>query len=222
MHLQRLYKPAKLQGVKPSVQPEELRRILAGILQGYTSEARVRLIMSKSGEIYLALSPLKTLPQEVYRNGVKVITTDVHRESPRLKSTSFIANSESIRAQIAASEVFDALLLRNDSILEGVTSNFFYVKDDYLGTARNHILLGVTRRTVIKVGRGIGLDVIYHPLQRQQIQAVDEAFLTSSSRGIVPIIQINQVTIGKGIPGEITRQLIEVYNDYVVSHAEVI
>ena len=140
----------------------------------------------------------------------------------RLKSTSFINDSESIRTQIADSEVFEALLLRKDSILEGVTSNFFYVKDGYVGTARNHILLGVTRRTVIKVGRGIGLGVIYRPLQRKQVPAVDEAFLTSSSRGIVPIIQVDQVIVGKGIPGEITRQLIEVYNDYVVRYAEVI
>jgi len=217
-----LFKPARSQDIKPSVRPEELRRILAGTLQGFTDEARVRLILSKNGEIYLVLTPLKTLPQEVYRNGVKVITTNVHRESPRLKSTSFIADSESIRRQIATSDVFEALLLRKDSILEGVTSNFFYVKDGCLGTARNRILLGVTRRTVIKVGRGIGLGVIYRLLQREQIPEVDEAFLTSSSRGIVPIIQIDQVTIGKGGPGEITRQLIEVYNDYVVRHAEVV
>jgi len=221
-HLQRLFKPATLQAIEPVVSPEVLRNELRNILKGCTNEARVRLIMTVNGDIFLVLTPFKTLPIEIYQNGVKVITTSVQRESPRLKSTNFITSSESIRTQIAGSEIFEALLLRKDLILEGVTSNFFYVIDGALGTARNNILLGVTRRTVIRVGRDMDLEIRYRPLHRDQIPALEEAFLTSSSRGIVPIIQIDQFQVGEGIPGTITKQLMEAYNVYVARHTEII
>jgi branched-subunit amino acid aminotransferase/4-amino-4-deoxychorismate lyase len=49
---------------------------------------------------------------------------------------------------------------------------------------------------------------------------VDEAFLTSSSRGIVPIIKIDDVTIGQGSPGQTTRQLMAAYETHVIENAE--
>ena len=221
-HLQRLYKPAEVQSIIPSVDQTYLRHQLARVLESCVGESRVRLILTSSGDIYIALAPLVVPPKEVYHNGVKVITTDARRESPRLKSTAFIKSSESIRAQIAKSDIFEGLLVRNDRILEGLTSNFFYVKDGMLGTACKHILLGVTRRTVLRVGRGIGLDILYRSLNREQVPALEEAFLTSSSRGVVPIIQIDEVTVGEGIPGEITKKLISAYNSFVIKDAEII
>ena len=221
-HLQRLYQPAVLQQIKPAVPADVLRRHLAEILGEYPGEARVRAIMTRSGQVYIALEPLKPLPTEIYLHGVKVVTTDVQRESPRLKSTAFITASESTRAQIAASEIFEALLVRNEFILEGMTSNFFYVKNGELGTARNNILLGVTRRTVLRVARGSGVSILYRPLKREQVPALDEAFLTSSSRGIVPIVQVDNMRVGEGRPGAVTKKLSNAYNQYVVSHAEII
>ena len=89
-----------------------------------------------------------------------------------------------------------------------------------MGTARNNILLGVTRKTVIDLAREQGLRVKYQPLERDQLAAFDEAFITSSSRGIVPVVQIDKVTIGQGSPGPITKQLLAVYDAYVIEKAE--
>jgi branched-chain amino acid aminotransferase len=219
-HLQRLYQPAALQKIIPSVPVEQLRQRLAEILQAYPDEARVRLILTSEGRVYLALEPLKTLPPEVYSQGVKVVTTEMERQNPRLKSTSFISASQSARTKIAESKFFEGLLVRNSFILEGMTSNFFYIKEEMLGTARKGILLGVTRRTVLRVARGSGLEIAYKPLKREQVPALAEAFLTSSSRGIVPIVQIDDVTVGEGIPGQITKRLIKAYSTYVLHAAE--
>jgi branched-chain amino acid aminotransferase len=51
---------------------------------------------------------------------------------------------------------------------------------------------------------------------------VDEAFITSSSRGVVPVIQIDEATVGQGGPGQITRVLMRAYDEYVLKHAEMI
>lgn len=221
-HLQRLYKPASMQKINVSVDADGLRGYLSDALRNYCSEARVRVIMSRGGQVYIIIEALKPLPPEIFLDGVKAVTTDVQRENPRLKSTNFISTSERERVQISRSNIFEALIVRNGSILEGMTSNFFYVMDDKLGTARQNVLLGITRRTVLRVARGSGLEIIYRSLKRKRIPTISEAFLTSSSRGIVPIVQIDDMQLGEGTPGPVTKYLMNGYQTYVEQHAELI
>ena len=216
-HLKRLYEPVTATEVSESF----LRRQLLALLEPYRpDEARVRLIMTRHGQVYIAVEPLKLLSRQVYETGVHVETTQIRRESPRLKSTAFISASASERRHIAREGIFEALLVNNGKILEGMTSNFFYVKENTLGTAQADILLGVTRQTVIDIARGRGVDVKYEPLKRDQLAAVDEAFITSSSRGLVPVIKIDKVTIGQGRPGRITKEMLTAYDLYVSEKAE--
>jgi branched-chain amino acid aminotransferase len=216
-HLKRLYDPIST----PEVGASFLRRQLRTLLEPYRpDEARVRLMMAHEGQVYVAIEPLKPLPREVYETGVRVETTEMLRESPRLKSTAFISASDSERKHITREGIFEALLVKEGVILEGMTSNFFYVRDGVLCTARDHILLGVTRKTVIDIARGRGLKVIYQPLKLDQLADVEEAFITSSSRGIVPVIKIDSSTIGQGRPGSITKKLTASYEAYVVEKAE--
>jgi branched-chain amino acid aminotransferase len=219
-HLDRLYVPAAAQQIDPSIPVDKLRKSLAEILQSYPDEARVRPMMAANGQFYLAVEPLKALAPEIYARGVHTVTTGVERQTPRLKSTAFISASQNARNKIAESKVFEALLVSNGFILEGMTSNFFYVRDGKLGTARRDILLGVTRRTVLRVARGSGLEIVYKPLKREQVPDLDEAFLTSSSRGIVPIVRIDDLAVGEGRPGPTTKQLIKAYNEYVLRAVE--
>jgi branched-subunit amino acid aminotransferase/4-amino-4-deoxychorismate lyase len=110
--------------------------------------------------------------------------------------------------------------VKNGRILEGMTSNFFYVKENALFTAGRDVLPGVTRRTVIRVARGRGVEVRFAPLKLDQLRAVSEAFITSSSRGIVPVVQIDEVTVGEGRVGAVTQMLSSAYDEYVSKHAE--
>ena len=229
-HLRRLYEPVST----PEVSPSSLRRQLLTLLEPYRpDEARVRLIMTKQGQTYIAIEPLKRLPRELYEKGVHAETTEMWRESPRLKSTAFIGASDPARKHIAQAGIFEALLVKDGEILEGMTSNFFYAgypraersgaqtkREAILYTAREGILLGITRQTVIEVARAQGLAVKYQPLKRDQLAAASEAFITSSSRGIVPVVRIDDVTIGQGTPGPITTQLWDAYEAYVLEKAE--
>jgi branched-chain amino acid aminotransferase len=220
-HLRRLYDPVSA----PEVDEWFLRRELHALLAPYRpGEARVRAVMTREAQVYLALAPLTPLPREIYEKGVRAETTELQRHHPHLKSTSFIGRSDTERKHIAQEGIFEALLVKDGSILEGMTSNFFYVGQvanlPYIGTAGDDILLGITRETVIGIARRIGLEVKYGPLKRDQLGAVSEAFITSSSRGIVPVIQIDDVTIGEGSPGPITTELAAAYDAYVLANAE--
>jgi branched-chain amino acid aminotransferase len=223
-HLRRLYEPVPT----PEVNESFLRRQLRALLEPFQpQEARLRAVMTKEGEAFVAIEPLQPLPREIYERGVSVVTTKLEREHPRLKSTTFIGRSDSERKHIAAEGIFEALLIKDGVILEGMTSNFFYVVGrnasrilPYLGTAGDDVLLGITRQTVIEVARQMGLEVKDQALKRNQLDEVNEAFLTSSSRGIVPIVQIDDVIIGQGSPGPTTRQLSAAYEAYVIENAE--
>ena len=228
-HLQRLYKPVST----PEVNEPFLRRQLSGLLERYRpGEARVRVVMTRQGQVYVSMAPLTLLPREIYEGGVCAETTELHRQRPLLKSTSFIGRSDAERKYIAQEGIFEALLVKDGKILEGMTSNFFYVmerrgaggKTDeveaIVGTARHRILLGVTRETVIEIARGRGLEIKYEPLRLEQIHHLSEAFITSSSRGIVPVVRIDKITIGEGDPGPITTGLMTAYESYVSEKAE--
>lgn len=209
----------------PHADASFLRLSLIQLLQPYRAdEARVRVMESKRGGFYISIEPLKLMPREVYEKGVRVETTTLHRNDPRVKSTAFISASDVERKHIAKEKIFEALLVKNGRILEGMTSNFFFVGQidnlSYVGTARNDILLGITRRMVIRAARGRGVGVRYRSLKLDQLSIVKEAFITSSSRGVVPVIQIDDVKFG-GV-GEVTRMLMSAYEEYVLKYAEVI
>ncbi|GAB4466800.1 MAG: hypothetical protein Kow0070_29920 [Anaerolineales bacterium] len=213
----------------PNADASLLRRNLYRLLEPYRpGEARVRLMETRQGRVYISIEPLKLPPPEVYERGVRVETVTLQRKNPREKSTAFIGASEEERKKIAKLGLFEALLVKNGRILEGMTSNFFYVRGGVLYTARRGILLGVTRTMVIRAARGAGVQVRYQPLKLNQLPAVDEAFITSSSRGIVPVIQIDDIPVGEGrrraepaeAVGALTKQLSAAYEAYVRQRAE--
>ena len=219
----------------PDIDASFLRRQLIGLLEHFrpssraskvlregetASEARVRVILTYQGQLYVAIEPLILLPRNIYENGVHVETIFIQRSHPREKSTAFIGQSDKERRLIAEKGIFEALLVKNGRILEGMTSNFFYIQDGILYTAQRGVLQGVTRRTVIQVARGEGVGVRYKSLQLKQLPAVDEAFLTSSSRGVVPVIQVDNVRVGRGMVGFITKRIAAAYETDVINNAE--
>jgi branched-chain amino acid aminotransferase len=223
-HLERLYLPAKAQDIVPTVRrQEEFRHILADLLLRLdASEARVRLILDTTvepGTLYVLLAPLQLPAGDVYENGVHLETSRTSREKPALKRTSFIQESAMDRRRIDA-EIFEILLATKGRILEGMTSNFFYVWDGVLGTAGRGVLIGVTRQTVISLAKKVGIEVCLRALRVNDLPSISEAFITSSSRGIVPAVRIDDQTVGTGKVGPITSRLMQLYNEEIFLLAE--
>lgn len=243
-HLQRLYTPAQDLGLKPALEEAALRQRIAELVkQNLPRESRLRLILTReTGELYAGLEPFTPLPETVYTNGVQVITADLARRNPRIKDTNFIAQSLAQR-QMLNKDIFEVLLTKNGAILEGMTSNFYAVtvpRDSSgaflplqskspseasqgkpcgtLITARYGILPGITRRIVLRLARGQGLRIEYRPPRTDE--TFDEAFLTSSSRGVVPVVSIDGKAVGEGRAGEVSQTLQKLYRDHVLQHAE--
>lgn len=218
-HLDRLYHPAKELHLHPSVPEGTLRKRIADLVRdNLPHESRVRLILAKdSGEIFVLVQFFKSLPENVYIDGVHVITSTVERSDPRIKGTDFITKSAEQR-KLVGKEIFEILLTHNGKILEGMTSNFYGIKGNTLITAQKGILLGVTRRAVLRIARGQGMSIEYRsPLVTERF---NEAFLTSSSRGVVPIVSIDDRSVGQGRVGAWAKTLSKAYQAYVRERSE--
>lgn len=218
-HLRRLYLPALEQNIHSSVDEPTLRMRIAELAKlNLPKESRIRLILAKNdGAIYVGIQPFESLSKSIYENGVKVITAELARHDPRIKDTGFISSSVEQRKWVEK-DVFEILLVKNGKILEGMTSNFYAVKGKTLVTARSGILLGVTRRAALRLARGEGMSIEYRPPKIGE--GFDEAFLTSSSRGVVPIVSIDNVSVGEGRVGQWTKMLSKAYQAYVERKAE--
>jgi branched-subunit amino acid aminotransferase/4-amino-4-deoxychorismate lyase len=249
-HLERLYTPAKAMGLHPSVDEATLRRQVAELAkQNLPRESRIRLILTKdTGDVYIGIQPFSPLPESIFRDGVHVVSADMARHDPRIKGTDFIAESAAQR-KLVKGDVFEVLLAHDGRILEGMTSNFYAVRhsviarrvffptkqshgqggrllrlsarnDVKLVTAQKGILLGVTRHAVLSIARGEGMSIEYRSPGLDE--DFDEAFLTSSSRGVVPVVQIDGKPVGQGSVGEWTKRLITKYSEYVGRKSECI
>jgi branched-chain amino acid aminotransferase len=218
-HLNRLYIPSMEQGLVPSVDEPTLRNRIAKIAKmNLPKESRIRLILTKNdGAIYIGVQSFDPLPKLIYENGVKVISAELARESPRVKDTGFISSSVDQRKQVGQG-VFEVLLTKNGKILEGMTSNFYAIKGGTLITAQSGILLGVTRRAILKLAREQGMFIEYR--SPRVGEKYDEAFLTSSSRGVVPIVSIGNLSVGQGKVGMWTKILSKAYQAYIEKKSE--
>lgn len=167
----------------------------------------------------LSVASSKLPNAQEYRHGVSVISQpDIRWGRRDIKTVSLLGN---ILAKQAANEakVKEAWLVKPDGVVtEGSTSNAFIVDgNDTLIThpATEDILSGVTREVAIELARKAGLRVDERSFTLAQAKKAAEAFMTSTSAKVLPIVKIDDKTIGDGKPGPVTCRLLALYADYL-------
>jgi branched-chain amino acid aminotransferase len=177
-------------------------------------DKRIRLTLDlsqKPGDLYAAFEPLVIPTADDYRNGVSVMTRLYQRQLPRAKLTAFINTAEKLRQAVGSG--INEVIMVNDrgELLEGLSSNFFCVLLGRVWTAEEGVLPGITRRIVLESLDRIHFPVSLSPLPISRVQEFSEAFITSTSRAVLPVIHIDQKIIGSGMPGQVTRLLMVAY-----------
>lgn len=142
--------------------------------------------------------------------GVKIITMDDIRWARcDIKTTSLLAN---VLANQKAYEdgAYDAVWIRNGTLLEGSHTSFFGIKNGVLFTAplSNYILDSVTRRVVLELCGKLGITIKEEAVPADDINGFDEFFIAGTTTEIKPVISINDETIGDGKPGKTTLEII--------------
>ena len=152
-------------------------------------------------------------------HGIRLITTrDLRWKQCHVKSVNLLANAiAKKRAQRAGAD--EALLLDDGEVREGASSSFFVVKDGRLIThpLDEHILPGVVRDRVIGLAIAAKIRVDERPLRETELFQLDEAFITSTTMGVMPVAEIDGRIIGNSRRGEITTRLQQQFDDLEVT-----
>jgi len=235
-HTRRLRNSARLIDLAPPFTDEELaariqETIALSKLDG--AEAYVRVLVTRGvGDLtydlkatgkpswVIIVKPLSTPPAELYQRGVDVVLVDVVRNHPQsvnpmIKSNNLM-NSALASQQALKRGAFEAVM-RNyrGELTECATANLFIVKGCSALTPPLEcgLLPGITREFIFEVGRAAGIDVREQVLRDDDLFGADEAFLTSTTREIVPIVAVDERRIADGAPGAITLKLLQTFRD---------
>ncbi len=221
-HLERLEESARLEHIPVVFHKEQLRAGLAKLIEdGGFPESRFRITIPRvtPDQAWMAVEPLEPVPTELKRGGVKVSTCEIIRPNPKAKSNVW-ASLRHEAIQCFSEHTYEGIILNDQGyLLEGFSSNIYTIHENVLKTANEGILHGIARQILLKIAADI-LSIRLEPTHKDQLAEISEAFLTSSSRGIIPIVQIDDLEVGNGEPGPNTRKLSEAYDRWVEQHLE--
>ncbi len=219
-HWDRLEESARLLGIPLRLDRRSARDALRRlILESGYPESRFRITAPADApdHLYFAIEPFKDVPVEVRANGARVQSVNGQRSIPRAKNTAWMET----RAHLSLPEgIYEGLLIGPDgTILEGMSSNFYAIRDGALYTAQGTVLPGISRRIALEVAPEV-LPVYLEPVRLADVPRLQEAFLTSAGRGVVPIVEIDGQQVNGGRPGPFTRAIERRYNAWTEAHLE--
>lgn len=242
-HLERLYDSAKSIMLQIPIPIETMKeKVLETLRLNHLTEAYIRLIVTR-GVGDLGLDPDKcpkptiiiiadkiTLyPPKFYEEGLEIVTVSIRRNyaeaiNPRIKSLNYLNNIlAKIEGKQAGAE--EVLMLNAEGyVVECSGDNIFWIKNEVLVTPPVHmgILEGVTRNSVIDLAREAGMRVEERVFTRHDLYIADECFLTGTAAEVIPVVKIDQRSIGDGQPGKITQKLIDAFRQYANSYGTLI
>jgi branched-chain amino acid aminotransferase len=161
----------------------------------------------------ILVTPVRAVAAHHYSEGASLITADIPRFMPSVKSINYISAILGQKQARKAGAV-EALYCTHEGIIsECTTSNFFVVRDGKLITPDQDVLGGITRSIALELASDLG-EVFLRPILRQELGEIDEAFITSTTKEIMPVVRIDDVRIGSGRPGPYTQRLAELFQSY--------
>jgi branched-chain amino acid aminotransferase len=238
-HIDRMFRSAKILGIKVSYTADEVRKAIIETLKanGFREDVYIRPILFVSTptvtldvrvlDVSLAVIAFpfgKYLPPE----GIRATIVSWRRVSntmlPVMAKIGGIYVNSVLALVEARSKGFDEAILMdaNGYIAEGSGENIFIVRKDKIYTPPTYasILEGITRDTIIKLATDEGIPVEERPIAREEVYIADEVFLVGTAAEVTPVVEIDGRIIGDGKPGPVTKKLAELYAKVVRGQIE--
>lgn len=203
----------------------------AGLGDSPDREAYIRILVTRGiGELTYdpAATPVSSVvvivkpnvdpPREAFERGVKAALVGVMRNhpgtvNPLIKSNSLLNNALAMQEALRHGAFEGVMRNTKGELAECTQSNLFIVKNGAALTPpiEAGLLPGITREFLFEVGAEIGVPVKDAVLKDDDLFGADEAFLTSTTRELVPIVQVDERKIGTGAPGPVTARLLDAF-----------
>ncbi len=228
-HLDRLERSARRIGLRVPDRAQIEAAIRDTVAAAGNSESRVRIMVTRGAgkldlgpavvddpQLVVVVWPLGGPTPEMYAVGVSVAIVSVTRNDPRaidpaVKSGNYLNNVLAL-GEARRAGAYEAILCGSDgTVAEGSSSNVFVVTRGTLRTPPLDvgILDGITRGQVLDLARRAGIPSEEARLRPDELREADEAFITSATRGILPVTRVDGKALGDGKPGPVTRRLME-------------
>ncbi len=229
-HIERLYESARVIRLEiPMSQADMIAAVNNTVAANQLDDGYVRLVITRGAgglgldirktsnpQIIIIADTITLYPEEIYQNGMKLITASTIRNhpsalNPRIKSLNYLNN---ILAKIEGTDAgsVEALMLNHKGeVAECTGDNIFIVKEGVLKTppADAGILEGITRNAVIGLAKEAGISVEETAMTRHDIYVAQECFLTGTAAEVIAVVSLDGRQIGNGKPGPIMQNLLE-------------
>jgi len=210
----------------PLFEPDDEHRLMIDVTRGILSIYQGVVGVHKGSNIIIADFPLRWTVAgmgKLYDTGINAVITSqraipAQLLDPKIKNRSrlhyLMAN---IEASLFEGDNNWALLLDPDGfIAEGTGDNFFIVKDKVIITPEGrNILRGISRAYIFELAQKLGLSCIEKNIEPYDVYTADEAFMTGTPFCILPVSSLNNIPIGNGPMGNITKRLLDLWGEEV-------
>ena len=237
-HMARFHRSTEALKLTIPASDEETHKIIADLIdrnipQG--KEAVVRFILTGGEAIggiefnpttptfYILVEELQPLASEVFKKGCKLIVHEHQRVFPEFKTTNYVT-AVLLQEERKRAGALEILYTYQGKVLEPATSNLFIVsasggKNIKIITAKNDVLAGITRKVTIDLAKK-EFAVEEREVTVDEMYAADEAFLTSSFKDIVPVVEVGGKKIGAGVPSPVTKRIMQLFHECTVNYGQ--
>ncbi|MBT8042376.1 MAG: branched-chain-amino-acid transaminase [Pontiella sp.] len=231
-HIDRLYDSAKAIALDIPMTKEEMSAAVVDTCKANDiAEGYIRVVVTRGkgtlglnpylcdkAEVIIIAAKIQLYPQELYDNGLKIVTVGTVRNhpeaiNPRIKSLNYLNNVMAKIEAINAGCMECLMLNHKGEVAEASGDNIFAVRNGVLTTPPSTCgaLEGLTRNKVMDIAEKAGYRVVEAPMARYDLYVADEVFLTGTAAEIISVVDIDKRIIGNGKPGEITARLAKLY-----------
>lgn len=225
-HLDRFYHSAELMRLSVKQPREHIRQMIMDLIQknGFSdSGIRMTLTGGYSPDGYNIAEPNLLITQQSFQltkelqtEGISIITQSYQRQFSEAKTLDYL---KAIWLQPVLKEqgVDDVLYVHDGCLRECPRANFFIVSaEGTVLTQKSEMLKGVTRKHILRIS-----EKMYPTEERdvslEELRNAKEAFITSTTKNVMPVVKIDGNVLGDGKPGEITQSLAAAYNRMIYS-----
>ena len=224
-HLDRFENSARILGLELQLNRDDFQAHLLELADlNVAAEAGLQLFLTGgpaedgftpvSPQLYVYFTPMPDRDPTQYQQGAKLITWQYSRDLPEAKTTNYLMAVHLGNSMREAGAV-DALYHDGDRALEATRSNLFVVNENSkVVTPGQDILAGVTRKNVLRVLES-QIEVEIRDVTLTELYGAQEVFLTSTTKGALPIVRLDDRIVGNGQPGPITAQVAKLFESWL-------
>lgn len=235
-HLERLARSADLVFIELPIALDELRvEIEETLAAARNEESYLRVVitrgrgalgldpaLARGASRVIIVSPLAPPPSEHYERGIGVVSWRAYRDADAAgvkgaKLGNYLVSVLAMRAAKEAGADEAIVVDSSGAVVEGASSNVFIVRDGVVFTPPIDagILAGITRKHLLECCAEQGIAVRLESMSMEQVLAADEVFVSSSIRELLPVVSVDGHRIGAGVPGAMTKRLLEQFRSRV-------